>query len=159
MRVLILFAVLISGFGAMSARAQSPVEITFADGAKISVLDSYLEGKKNKIESVAEKEFTAEFYSIRKANYVFNTETLRSLSKKYSSLAGQIGKINSAYEIKQDGETYGFAAFNSIDYGKFKNCTGKSAPCKIKCKAFVITVDNDGEKKSVLVIKSIVKIK
>lgn len=159
MRLLILFALLITFLPTRIANAQSSAEIKFDDGVKLSALDSYLDGEKNKIDSITEKEFTAEFHSIRKANYVFNNKTLHLLNKKKPLLARQIAKINSAYEMKQDGDLFGFAAFNSIDYDKFRNCDEKSLPCKIKCKAFLITIDDGGKKENVLVIKSIVKIK
>lgn len=158
MRLLILSAILIVGFSAARARAQSP-EIEFTGGSKASVIESYLDGDGVKIVRVAEKEFTAELYSIRKANYVFNNKTLRSLHKKKASLANQIARIDSAYEIKQGGETYGFAAFNSIDFGKLKNCIGKTTACKIKCAAFLITIDDGGKRENILIIKSITKIK
>jgi hypothetical protein len=159
MKRIILSILMFLSCAAMAAKAQSTADIKFDDKSEIRVLDFYRDDRASNIQGIAIKFFTAEFYTIRKTNKVFDDKTLRLLREKKPSLARQIRKIKTTYEIRQGDETFGFAAFNSVNYDNFRNCTNTPLPCKIRCEAVIITLEDNGEKKSILVIKSIQKLK
>jgi len=112
---------------------------------------------KSKI-TVKYKSFNAVFNSSGKAVPPLGGATLRRLARINKRLAAQIKKIHSAYELTQGDSQFYLATYNSVNYENFRSCSA-DAPCKIKCEAIIITLDDKGKKENVLIIKSIRKIK
>ena len=159
MKRIILSILIFLTCAAITANAQSTSDVKFNDKSELGVFNYYRDGKVTNIKNIVAKKFTAEFYTIGKAVKVFDDKTLLLLKKKNPFLAKQIGKITTFYQLKQKGQDFDFATFNSVNYDKFRNCVNKSQPCKIECDAVVITLEENGDTKNILVIKAIKKLK
>jgi len=133
--------------------------ITFTDDSTLEVTHEQKseDAPKSKI-TFKNKYLNADFNSIGKAVPPLDEKTLKRLARINKSLAAQIKKIHTAYEIKQGDSQYYFATYNSVNYENFRSCNA-DAPCKIKGEAIIITLDNKGKKENILIIKSIQKIK
>jgi hypothetical protein len=145
--------------GAVSICFSQTKLISFTDASKLEVIGEqktqYVTASKITIKY---RYFTADFKSIGKAHQPLNKKALKKLARIEKSLAAQIEKIHTAYEVAQGNSRFYLATFNSVNYENFRSCDS-AAPCKIKCGAVVITIDNKGKKENILIIKSIGKIK
>lgn len=158
MRHFLIFFTLLIAFAA-GASAQTPVSVTFDDKSDLAVVDYLRTDRKITVEKIVEKDFTAQFDSIRKANSVFSANILRALKRKNPSLARQIEKINSAYQLKQAENELDFASLSTVNYDKLRICANAETPCRLKGRAIIITISEQGTKHNVLLIKSLQKIK
>lgn len=145
--------------GAACAVFSQTKPITFTDGSTLEVAHEQKtdDAASSKI-TLKYKSFNAALNSIGKAVPPIDEKTLKRLSRTNKSLAAQLKKIHSAYELTQENSQYYFAAFNSVNYENLRNCSAE-APCRIKCEAIVITLDDNGKRENILIIKSISKIK
>ena len=149
-----LLALLIVIGSAAACLSQSKA-INLIDNSKLEVTDEQ-ESEKASFSKISVKRvyFNAVFKSFGKAVPPLSENTLKSLKRTDKSLAAQIKKINSAYEMTQGDFQFYLATFNSVNYEDFKSCIS-AAPCKIECEAFVISLVNKSEKKNILIVKSI----
>ena len=155
MKYILVFFIFIGG--ALTCFSQAK-PIIFTDDSMLEVVHEQKNADESAKITVKNARFTAIFNSIGKAVPPLKENSLKRLAKRNKSLAAQIKKINSAFDLTQENFQYYFAAFNSVNYDNFRNCKA-STPCKIECEAIIITLDDEGKKENILVVKSIRKIK
>lgn len=133
-------------------KAQSN-SIRFDDGSSLIVVSEYQERENHsaKIEEIKEKDFIGEFFLSRKAGAIFQERILAKLTAINPRLIKQFGRNPSIYAIKQNGHFIDAAVFNSVKPRKL--------PVFVKGRAVVITLDEDGTKINVLIVKSICRIR
>ncbi len=131
--------------------------ITFTDDSTLEVTNSLKYDTKLSSQYTLDlqyKEFDADFFTVGKAVPVFVCVGYDTLRKKDKSLAQQIGKIHTSYSLRQGETEFYFAAYNSVDFEKFRQCNVEIS-CKLRCQAAVISIEDQGETYNILVIKSI----
>ncbi len=131
--------------------------ITFADNSMLEVTNEEKSAEQSPTIKIEYKEFTADLDSIGKAVPPLTEKTLKKMAKNNKSLASEISKIDSAFEVVQENQKFYFAAFNTVNYDDFRSCT-KENKCKVTFQAVLITVVDKGKTQNILIIKSMKKL-
>lgn len=104
--------------------------------------------------SVIGKEFIAFLTGSGKAVRPLDDAALKSLAKTNKSLAAQVKRFDSAYNLTQEKTEYYFAGLNSIASDKLAECSTEK-PCQVKCQAFVVRLSGKKPTENVLILRSI----
>lgn len=136
-------------------------QISFTDRTNLAVTNASLnvrtpEEKPAEVlrVSIIGKEFVGFLTGSGKAVRPLDDAALKSLAKKNKSLAAQIKRLDSAYNLTQENTEYYFAGLNSIAYDKFTNCTTEK-PCQVKCQAFVVRLNGKKTTENILILRSL----
>ena len=156
----ILIAVILLLF-ASTCFSQDEKQISFTDRSSLAVNNASLNvrtpGEKPSEVlriSMINKEFVSFLTGSGKAVRPLDDAALKILAKKNKSLAAQIKRLDSTYNLTQENKEYYFAGLNSIADRNFTGCTTEK-PCQVKCQAFIVRVNGKNTTENILILRSL----